>query len=112
MKPIRYGILAASLALAGCAGLQSASAPVSKADIAAAEVTLTSAIRLANACLNLPAGPCSQQPLRATMIADIGKAGTAFKQAQSDNNAGLPVTLTALNVAIGQISSETPAATK
>lgn len=112
MKPIRYSILAASLALAGCAGLQTASGPVSKADIAAAEVTLTSGIRLANACLNLTTGPCTQQPLRANMIADIAKAGSIFKQVQADNNAGLPVTLTALNVAIGQLSSDTPAATK
>lgn len=105
-------IFAGALLLSGCAGLTSANAPVSKADIAATEVTLTSAIRLANACLNLSSGPCHQQPLRANLIADIQKAGAAFHQVQADNNAGKPVSLTALNTLVGQISSATPAVTK
>lgn len=96
--------------LATCGQNVTPGKPVSKADIAAAEISLTSAIRLANVCLIAAAGPCATgAPLRAQLIADIHKADAAFLKVQADNNAGLPVSLTAMDLAISEITSETPA---
>jgi len=90
----------------GCSGTDK---PVSKADIAAVEVTLTSAVRLANACLTMPTGPCRDPVLRPNLIADVRKAGEAFYKVRADNDAGQSVSLTALNLAITQLVATTPA---
>jgi len=98
------------LFLVGCGTNVTPSAPVSKADIAAVEVTLTAAVNAANTCLNLKAGPCTSPAVRTPMIADIHAAHDTFKQVQRDNNAGLPVSLTALTAVLSRLATETPVA--
>lgn len=97
-----------ALGATGCGQNVTANAPVSKADIAAVEVALTSAVRLANVCLAQAVGPCTDPVLRPRLIADIGKAGQAFHQVQADNNAGLSVSLTAVTLAVSLIAADTP----
>lgn len=96
--------------LTGCGWLSSpALQPVSKSNVAAVEVTLTTAVRLANVCLGMTVGPCAPgTPLRAKIITDIHAADAAFLQVQADNDAGKSVTMTAINLAITELTAETP----
>lgn len=116
MKPFVRILFTCSLIIGttlGCTpnstGVVSATAPVSKADIAALEVSLTEAISVANTCLAQTVGPCVTPATRATVIADVHTAHDAFKKVQADNNAGLPVVLTAVNLAMSKLTSDTPA---
>lgn len=104
MKLLPMLAFLAALATNGCT-----SGPVSKADIAAVEVSLTEAVRVANICLAQSVGPCTVPTTRTAIIADVHSAHDTFKQVQRDNNAGLPVSLTALNVILSRLTSETPA---
>lgn len=99
-------LFCALLATAGCGS--SATKPASKADIAAVEVSLTSAIRLANTCLAQTVGPCRVTATRAKLIADIHTAHDAFKQVQAMNAAGTPVTLSLVTTAMSQLVADTP----
>lgn len=106
----RYRIAALCvLWVTGCGQNVTANKPVSKADIAAIEVTLTSVVRLANVCLQQPVGPCTSPTVRPKLIADIHKAADAFYKVRADNIAGLPVSTTALDLAMSQIVADTPA---
>jgi predicted small lipoprotein YifL len=115
VKPLLIAVAVFSLAGCGSNGsLSSATAPVSKADIAAVEVSLTTALNLANKCLGAtPAQalvPCQSPTLRAVMIADEHKAVQAFTTLQNASADGQPAALAAVNVALQQLASETPSA--
>lgn len=100
------------LALSGCSEMQKlwavVSNPVSKSDIAAVEVTLTEAIRMANVCLNSGVGPCGKPVTRSVIINDELRAFTAFKTLQEANPSDKGMALTALNVALDQLTMDVP----
>lgn len=104
-------LLALLLTGAACSPGTPASPGISKAQIAAVEVTLTEAERLVKRYTDLPVcpapgTPCSTPGVRMTLIADSHAAYGAFKQFQA---APSQVTLEAAQLAIALLTRETPA---
>lgn len=106
-------LLFLTLILAGCgnATTQTATAPVSKADIAALEVSVTEAVKVANLCLTNKVGPCGVVTSRAVIIADIHEAGDAFHRLQTASASGQAAALAAANEALLQLTNVTPVIT-
>lgn len=99
--------------VAGCAGTAgvtpaSVNAPVSKSQIAAVEVSTTTAINLANRCLSLNIGPCGVAASRATIIAAEHEASDAFDRLRTASASGQPAALAAANEALRQLAVLTP----
>ena len=82
--------------------------PVSRADLAALEVSTTEAIRLANRCLELKVGPCGDPASRLAIIADEHKAVDAFRCVQSASAADQPAAVALANEALAQLTAVTP----
>ena len=105
-------VLSLMIGLAACGQkpvLTAAFAPVSKADIAVAEVALTEAIRVANTCLKIEIGPCNVPATRKVIIADVHVAYDAFKRLQAATDAGSSAAMVVVNEAIRALTAATPA---
>lgn len=96
-----YVIMICALASCGVNSTQ----PVSKAEIAATEVSLTEAVKVANLCLAQAVGPCTVPATRLAIIGDAHSAYEAFKILQSSKS---PAATTALTIAIAQLIRDTP----
>lgn len=114
MRSIVSSLFLSAALLAGCAptaGTDPASvvnAPVSKAGIAALEVSVTEAIRVANLCLLQRVGPCGVQDTRTAIIADEHAAADAFKQLQAAPASGQPAAVALVNSILSRLTTETP----
>lgn len=102
-------IMAGALALAGCmSNGTNSQAPVSKAKIAAVEVSTTTAINLANRCLSLNIGPCGVAASRLQIIAAEHEANSAFLRLQQASADGQAAALALANEALRQLAVLTP----
>lgn len=95
----------AALAMMGCTPGQPIGA-ISKAQIAAVEVSVTQAELLAGKCLAVRIGPCGVPATRATIIAAAHDAHDTFKQLQA---APSPTALTAAELALTRLAAAIPA---
>jgi hypothetical protein len=93
--------------LMGCS-TPAAVAPVSRADIAAIEVSVTEAERVAKICLDQTVGPCTVPATRAVIIRDAHAAHDAFRRLQVESAAGAPAAMVAVQEALRLLTSETP----
>jgi hypothetical protein len=94
--------------LMGCS-TPAALAPVSRADIAAIEVSVTEAERVAKICLDQTVGPCTVPGTRLVIIRDAHAAHDAFKRLQVASAAGAPAAMVAVQEALRLLTAETPA---
>lgn len=99
----------AATALTACTAGPGAAPGVSKAQVAAIEVTLTETLRLVKLYTDLPVcpapAPCSVPGTRVTLITDSHAAYGAFKRLQATPS---DITLAATQVALDLLRNETP----
>lgn len=103
------------LPLASCATWNAMMNPVSPADVAAIEITLTTAEKLATHYTSLPACPqpngnviCADVTLKAKIKADDNQAYAAVAALKNSSAVGAPAAMSVAQAAIAALQNEVP----